>query len=144
MSPNWNVTKTSQYFLRTFRVWHWLPWPCVLFGDLYTKSTLIFFCLNVRSLIPPASPPYRTPWSSTQWTLAPPSNILQSNIGFSSLLPALPQDALIVCTVNSCTSIFAGTVIFSFLGFMAHQQGVDVADVAKSGEWVKAKENWMV
>jgi solute carrier family 6 GABA transporter-like protein 1 len=43
------------------------------------------------------------------------------------------QDALIICTVNSVTSIFAGVVIFSFLGFMANEQGVDVKDVAAGG-----------
>ena len=44
------------------------------------------------------------------------------------------KDALIICCVNSTTSVFAGTVIFSFLGFMAREQGVDVAEVAKSGK----------
>jgi len=43
------------------------------------------------------------------------------------------KDALIVCSVNSCTSIFAGTVVFSFLGYMAKEMGVEVKDVAKSG-----------
>ncbi|XP_072040552.1 sodium- and chloride-dependent creatine transporter 1-like [Amphiura filiformis] len=43
------------------------------------------------------------------------------------------RDGLVFTLVNSGTSIYAGLVIFSVLGFMAGQQGVTVADVAKGG-----------
>lgn len=45
------------------------------------------------------------------------------------------RDAMIFAGVNSFTSILAGLVIFSVLGFMAKQQGVSVADVAESGRY---------
>lgn len=44
------------------------------------------------------------------------------------------RDSLIVCFVNCGTSVFAGLVIFSVLGFMAVEKGVDVSEVAKGGE----------
>ncbi|KAL4226537.1 hypothetical protein ACF0H5_014522 [Mactra antiquata] len=43
------------------------------------------------------------------------------------------RDSLIVSLGNCMTSIFGGFVIFSFIGFMAGQLGVDVDDVATSG-----------
>ena len=44
------------------------------------------------------------------------------------------RDSLIVCVADTLTCIFAGFVIFSFLGYMAGRLGVEVKDVAKDGK----------
>jgi len=43
------------------------------------------------------------------------------------------RDTYIVVCANSATSIFAGFAIFSYLGFMANQLGLEVSDVVSSG-----------
>ncbi|KAL2103778.1 hypothetical protein ACEWY4_000646 [Coilia grayii] len=43
------------------------------------------------------------------------------------------QDAFVLALINSGTSFFAGFVVFSVLGFMAAEQGVDISRVAESG-----------
>ncbi|XP_069592494.1 sodium- and chloride-dependent creatine transporter 1-like isoform X3 [Ranitomeya imitator] len=43
------------------------------------------------------------------------------------------RDAYILAAINSTTSFFAGFVVFSVLGFMASEQGVDISKVAESG-----------
>ncbi|XP_069554515.1 sodium- and chloride-dependent GABA transporter 2-like isoform X1 [Brachyistius frenatus] len=43
------------------------------------------------------------------------------------------KDSFMLCLLNSSTSFLAGFAIFSVLGFMAEEQGVDISSVAQSG-----------
>ncbi|KAL1279003.1 hypothetical protein QQF64_025676 [Cirrhinus molitorella] len=43
------------------------------------------------------------------------------------------RDCFWLCLLNSGTSLVAGFAVFSVLGFMAHEQGVPIEDVAESG-----------
>ena len=52
---------------------------------------------------------------------------------FNTYKNNLYRDAFLICLVDSFTSIFAGFVIFSVLGFMAKEKGVPVSKVALDG-----------
>ncbi|XP_036975565.1 sodium- and chloride-dependent GABA transporter 2-like [Acanthopagrus latus] len=43
------------------------------------------------------------------------------------------RDCFYLCLLNSATSIVSGFAIFSVLGFMTYEQGVDISEVAESG-----------
>lgn len=44
------------------------------------------------------------------------------------------RDSFLLCLLNSSTSFLAGFAIFSVLGFMAEEQGMDISNVAQSGK----------
>ncbi len=55
-------------------------------------------------------------------------------MGFDSMLClSACRDCIYLCLLNSGTSFVAGFAIFSVLGFMAFEQGVDISMVAESG-----------
>ncbi|XP_023117909.2 sodium- and chloride-dependent betaine transporter-like [Amphiprion ocellaris] len=43
------------------------------------------------------------------------------------------RDCFYLCLLNSATSVVAGFAIFSILGYMTYEQGVDISEVAESG-----------
>ena len=57
----------------------------------------------------------------------------RSNEHFSRFHNNILRDTVIVCIGNCLTSFIAGFAIFSILGYMATQLGVEVPDVATAG-----------
>jgi solute carrier family 6 (neurotransmitter transporter, creatine) member 8 len=43
------------------------------------------------------------------------------------------RDVVVFTVINTLTSILAGFVIFSILGYMAYERGIDIKDVAEEG-----------
>ncbi|XP_061732207.1 sodium- and chloride-dependent GABA transporter 2-like [Nerophis ophidion] len=121
---------------------------------LYFTATfpyLILLALLVRGLTLPGAkdgltfylyPDLTRLSDSTVW-LDAASQILYSYIISSGVLTTLSsynqynnncfRDSLLLCILNSATSFMAGFAIFSVLGFMAQEQGVDVSVVVESG-----------
>ena len=61
------------------------------------------------------------------------SGILLALSSFNGFRSNVYRDTVIVCLVDSLTSVFAGGVVFSVLGFMAAQKNVTIEEVTTSG-----------
>uniref|UniRef100_A0A0N5AMZ9 Transporter n=1 Tax=Syphacia muris TaxID=451379 RepID=A0A0N5AMZ9_9BILA len=112
---------------------------------------LMLFCLLIRGLTLEGanvgleyylSPNFSKLRESKVWIEAVTQVFFSYGLGLGALVALgsynnfsnnVYKQALTVCFVNSGTSIFAGFVIFSFIGYMATQLNKSVAEVAQSG-----------
>ncbi|KAG8199648.1 hypothetical protein JTE90_009479 [Oedothorax gibbosus] len=67
------------------------------------------------------------------FSLGPGFGVLLAFASYNKFHNNVYRDALLTSAVNSATSFLSGFVIFSVLGYMAHQSHVEVKDVATEG-----------
>ncbi|KAG2470414.1 SC6A6 protein, partial [Polypterus senegalus] len=126
---------------------------CPIFTGIGYASIVIVSLLNVYYIVILAWGLYylfqsfrsELPWAKCDQEWNTPSCVedtlrqnktlwLSVNItNFTSPVTEFWEDCLLLGCLNSGTSFVSGFAIFSVLGFMAQEQGVDIADVAESG-----------
>ncbi|XP_055047314.2 sodium- and chloride-dependent GABA transporter 1 isoform X2 [Misgurnus anguillicaudatus] len=106
-----------------------LRWPLV--GTLALAWILVYFSIWKG-----------VEWTGKVWLDAATQIFFSYGLGLGSLIALgsynhynnnVYRDSVIVCCINSCTSMFAGIVIFSIVGFMSHITKRPIEELAASG-----------
>ncbi|XP_018580332.1 sodium-dependent nutrient amino acid transporter 1-like [Anoplophora glabripennis] len=122
----------ASYFLAIF--------PYVILGALLIRAvTLAGSGTGILYFI---QPQWEKLLSAKVWYNAVTQCFFSLNIGFGSVTMYASynsfrhnvyRDAMVVTTLDTCTSLLAGFIIFGILGNLAYKMDVDVSQVVKSG-----------